>query len=93
MLFRARAVMRDRVLRIGRRQVSFTGSTEDAKDVMKEAAPRILKSTMDLAAKSLHRITGLRRRKTAKGLLPGARITRQGQSCSSVPRLHPQEHL
>jgi betaine-aldehyde dehydrogenase len=70
-------------------KVSFTGSTEVGKEVMKEAAPRILKSTMELGGKNpVIVFPDCDVEETAKGLLPGARITRQGQSCSSGSRVY-----
>ena len=70
-------------------KISLTGSTEVGKSVMHHAADRILNTTMELGGKNPQIVfEDCPIVETAKGLIPGARIARQGQSCSSGSRVY-----
>lgn len=67
-------------------KISMTGSTEVGKHVLHRAADRILNSTMELGGKNPQIVfPDCAMEETVKGIIPGVRMTRQGQSCTSGP--------
>lgn len=70
-------------------KISLTGSTDVGKSVLHHAADRVLNTTLELGGKNpVIVFEDVKIEKTAKGLIPGARIARQGQSCSSGSRVY-----
>lgn len=70
-------------------KISFTGSTEVGRLTLHNAADRIVNSTMELGGKNPQLVfPDCDLEKTVKGIILGARIARQGQSCSSGTRIY-----
>lgn len=70
-------------------KISFTGSTEVGKSTLHNAANRVANTTMELGGKNPQIVfPDCDFEKTVKGIIPGARIARQGQSCSSGSRIY-----
>ncbi len=70
------------------RKVSFTGSTEVGKDVMRAAGERIVPVSLELGGKSPAIVfPDSDSDKVADGVISGMRFTRQGQSCTAGSRL------
>ena len=65
-------------------KVSLTGSTDVGKGVMRQAADRIVNTTLELGGKNPQIVfPDCLIDKTVKGIFNGTRVTRQGQSCTS----------
>jgi betaine-aldehyde dehydrogenase len=70
------------------RKLSFTGSTEVGKGIMREAADRIVPVSLELGGKSPAIVfPDSDREDVADGVISGMRFTRQGQSCTAGSRL------
>ena len=70
------------------RKLSFTGSTEVGKVVMRAAADRIVPVSLELGGKSPRSSSRMRNEdRVADGVIGGMRFTRQGQSCTAGSRL------
>lgn len=70
-------------------KLSFTGSTEVGKSVMRAAADRIVPVSLELGGKSpaiVYADVGTEER-VIDGVISGMRFTRQGQSCTAGSRL------
>jgi acyl-CoA reductase-like NAD-dependent aldehyde dehydrogenase len=68
--------------------VSFTGSTEIGKEMIKATAPRIARVTLELGGKNPTIVfPDCNDDATVDGVISGMRFTRQGQSCSAGSRL------
>lgn len=75
-------------------KLSFTGSTEVGKSVMRAAANRILPVSLELGGKSPAIVfPDSDDDKTAAGVMLGMRFTRQGQSCTAGSRLFVHESI
>jgi acyl-CoA reductase-like NAD-dependent aldehyde dehydrogenase len=69
-------------------KLSFTGSTEVGKEVMRRAADRIVPVSLELGGKSPAVVfPDSDSDKVADGVISGMRFTRQGQSCTAGSRL------
>jgi acyl-CoA reductase-like NAD-dependent aldehyde dehydrogenase len=69
-------------------KLSFTGSTEVGKDVMRAAGDRIVPVSLELGGKSPALVfPDSDSDKVADGVISGMRFTRQGQSCTAGSRL------
>jgi len=69
-------------------KLSFTGSTEVGKDVMRAAADRIAPVSLELGGKSPAIVfPDSDSDRVADGVISGMRFTRQGQSCTAGSRL------
>jgi betaine-aldehyde dehydrogenase len=76
------------------RKLTFTGSLEGGKSVMRAAADRIVPSTMELGGKSPQIIfPDADEEGFADGVMTATRITRQGQGCSSGSRIFIHESI
>lgn len=72
----------------GVRKLSFTGSTEVGKEVMRAAADRIVPVSLELGGKSPAIVfPDSDDDATVAGVIAGMRFTRQGQSCTAGSRL------
>jgi acyl-CoA reductase-like NAD-dependent aldehyde dehydrogenase len=72
----------------GVRKLSFTGSTEVGKSVMRAAADRIVPVSLELGGKSPAIVfADSDTDAVADGVISGMRFTRQGQSCTAGSRL------
>jgi len=72
----------------GVRKLSFTGSTEVGRQVMRAAADRIAPVSLELGGKSPAIVfPDSDDDRTADGVIAGMRFTRQGQSCTAGSRL------
>jgi len=70
------------------RKLSFTGSTEVGKEVMRVAGDRIVPVSLELGGKSPAIVfPDSDSDKVADGVISGMRFTRQGQSCTAGSRL------
>ena len=70
------------------RKLSFTGSTEVGKSVMRAAADRIVPVSLELGGKSPALVfPDADDDGTVDGVIAGMRVTRQGQSCTAGSRL------
>ena len=70
------------------RKLSFTGSTETGKAVMRAAADRIVPVSLELGGKSPAIVfPDVDDDKTIDGVIAGMRFTRQGESCTAGSRL------
>ncbi len=70
-------------------KISLTGSTEVGIKALHHAADRVLNSTLELGGKNPQIVfPDCDFEKTVKGIIPGARLARQGQSCSSGSRIY-----
>lgn len=70
-------------------KISMTGSTEVGKSVLHRAADRIVNTTLELGGKNPQIVfPDCVLEETIKGIGPGARLTRQGQSCTSGSRVY-----
>lgn len=70
------------------RKLSFTGSTEVGKGIMRQAAERIVPVSLELGGKSPAIVfPDSDRDDVAEGVINGMRFTRQGQSCTAGSRL------
>ena len=75
-------------------KLSFTGSTEVGKDVMRAAADRIAPISLELGGKSPAIVfPDSDTDKVADGVISGMRFTRQGQSCTAGSRLFLHESI
>lgn len=75
-------------------KVSLTGSTAVGKGVMREAANRIVKTTLELGGKNPQIVfSDCLIDKTVKGIFNGTRVTRQGQSCTSGANVYIQRDI
>lgn len=71
------------------RKISLTGSTEVGKKALHYAADRVLNSTLELGGKNPQIVfSDCDFEKTVQGVIPAARLARQGQSCSSGSRVY-----
>lgn len=71
------------------KKISMTGSTAVGKSVLHHAADRILNTTLELGGKNPQIVfPDCDIEETVKGIIPGARLARQGQSCSSGSRIY-----
>jgi acyl-CoA reductase-like NAD-dependent aldehyde dehydrogenase len=76
------------------RKLSFTGSTEVGKDVMRAAGDRIVPVSLELGGKSPAIVfPDSDSDKVADGVISGMRFTRQGQSCTAGSRLFLHESI
>jgi acyl-CoA reductase-like NAD-dependent aldehyde dehydrogenase len=70
------------------RKLSFTGSTEVGKIIMRAAADRIVPVSLELGGKSPAIVfPDSDDARTVDGVISGMRVTRQGQSCTAGSRL------
>ncbi|MGE3840336.1 MAG: aldehyde dehydrogenase family protein [Vicinamibacterales bacterium] len=70
------------------RKLSFTGSTEVGRSIMRAAADRIVPVSLELGGKSPAIVfPDADDDRTAEGVIAGMRFTRQGQSCTAGSRL------
>src|ERR671933_352331 len=70
------------------RKLSFTGSTEVGKSIMRAAADRIVPVSLELGGKSPAIVfPDADDERTVEGVITGMRFTRQGQSCTAGSRL------
>ena len=70
------------------RKLSFTGSTEVGKSIMRAAADRIVPVSLELGGKSPALVfPDADDDGTVDGVIAGMRVTRQGQSCTAGSRL------
>lgn len=70
------------------RKLSFTGSTEVGKSIMRAAADRIVPVSLELGGKSPAIVfPDADDERTVDGVISGMRFTRQGQSCTAGSRL------
>jgi acyl-CoA reductase-like NAD-dependent aldehyde dehydrogenase len=70
------------------RKLSFTGSTEVGKSIMRAAAERIVPVSLELGGKSPAIVfPDADDERTVDGVISGMRFTRQGQSCTAGSRL------
>jgi acyl-CoA reductase-like NAD-dependent aldehyde dehydrogenase len=70
------------------RKLSFTGSTEVGKSIMRAAAERIVPVSLELGGKSPAIVfPDADEERTVEGVISGMRFTRQGQSCTAGSRL------
>ena len=70
------------------RKLSFTGSTEVGKSVMRAAADRIVPVSLELGGKSPCIVfPDANEERTVDGVISAMRFTRQGQSCTAGSRL------
>ena len=75
-------------------KLSFTGSTEVGKDVMRAAADRIAPVSLELGGKSPAIVfPDSDSDRVADGVISGMRFTRQGQSCTAGSRLFLHESI
>ncbi|MGI8564408.1 MAG: aldehyde dehydrogenase family protein [Candidatus Dormibacter sp.] len=75
-------------------KLSFTGSTDVGKSIMRAAANRILPVSLELGGKSPAIVfPDSDDDKTAAGVMLGMRFTRQGQSCTAGSRLFVHESI
>ncbi|HVD00232.1 MAG TPA: aldehyde dehydrogenase family protein [Candidatus Dormibacteraeota bacterium] len=75
-------------------KLSFTGSTEVGKEVMRRAADRIVPVSLELGGKSPAVVfPDSDNDKVAEGVISGMRFTRQGQSCTAGSRLFLHESI
>ena len=75
-------------------KVSFTGSTEVGKDVLRACADRILPVSLELGGKSPAIVfPDADEDRVAAGVISGMRFTRQGQSCTAGSRLFVHESI
>ncbi|HEY0781699.1 MAG TPA: aldehyde dehydrogenase family protein [Thermoanaerobaculia bacterium] len=75
-------------------KLSFTGSTEVGKEVMRRAADRIVPVSLELGGKSPAVVfPDSDSDKVADGVISGMRFTRQGQSCTAGSRLFLHESI
>jgi acyl-CoA reductase-like NAD-dependent aldehyde dehydrogenase len=75
-------------------KLSFTGSTEVGKDVMRAAGERIVPVSLELGGKSPAVVfPDSDSDKVADGVISGMRFTRQGQSCTAGSRLFLHESI
>ena len=75
-------------------KLSFTGSTEVGKDVMRAAGDRIVPVSLELGGKSPAIVfPDSDSDRVADGVISGMRFTRQGQSCTAGSRLFLHESI
>jgi acyl-CoA reductase-like NAD-dependent aldehyde dehydrogenase len=75
-------------------KLSFTGSTEVGKDVMRAAGDRIVPVSLELGGKSPALVfPDSDSDQVADGVISGMRFTRQGQSCTAGSRLFLHESI
>jgi acyl-CoA reductase-like NAD-dependent aldehyde dehydrogenase len=75
-------------------KLSFTGSTEVGKDVMRAAGDRIVPVSLELGGKSPAIVfPDSDTDRVADGVISGMRFTRQGQSCTAGSRLFLHESI
>jgi len=75
-------------------KVSFTGSTEVGKEVMRNAGDRIVPVSLELGGKSPAIVfPDSDSDQVADGVITGMRFTRQGQSCTAGSRLFLHESI
>jgi betaine-aldehyde dehydrogenase len=75
-------------------KLSFTGSTETGKSIMRAAAERIVPVSLELGGKSPQIVfPDSNDEKTVDGVIAGMRFTRQGQSCTAGSRLFLHESI
>ena len=78
----------------GVRKISFTGSTDAGRAVMKAAADRIVPVTMELGGKNPQIVfPDADDDQVVEGVFMAVRFTRQGQSCTSGTRLYLHESI
>lgn len=76
------------------RKISFTGSTEAGRALMRVAADRIVPATMELGGKNPQIVfPDSDAEDVVEGVFLGVRFTRQGQSCTSGARLYLHESI
>ena len=69
-------------------KISFTGSTDSGKKILRSAADRIIPVTLELGGKSPQVVfPDADSEKTADGVIAAMRFARQGQSCTAGSRL------
>jgi betaine-aldehyde dehydrogenase len=73
------------------RKVSFTGSTETGRSILRRAADHIVPTTLELGGKSPVIVGPDVGDEAIDGVMSAMRFTRQGQSCSAGSRLYIHE--
>lgn len=76
------------------RKLSFTGSTETGKEIMRAAADRVAPVSLELGGKSPQIVfPDADDDVVAQGVIAGMRFSRQGQSCTAGSRLYLHESI